>query len=258
MSNINKFFLITIIITASFSSVYAQGTAGDKAKYETRFIVDMPTAGMLPNNYYSVTGYVYPMGGIMIAADFGIWNFVNAGLSFSGNNIVGDADVTWQNLPGINIKARALDEKVYLPALTFGFSSQGSSNYMGDNRFKTHSPGFFMALSKNFLWDLGNLAFHTGLNYSLEPKPEYSSPNVYFGAEQSIGDYFAVNGEFNLQLDEQENGFYSKRGLFNLSLRGSIANGITAEIKLRDLFNHARYSEGPERIIALEVIKVLK
>lgn len=255
MLYLRNIILFLIVISLNFVILFSQGTAGDNAKYETRQIVDMPTAGMLGNNSYSITSAVYPQGGLMMGFDAGFLKHFNAGIRVSGNNIVGDGEITWQWIPGISVKSRLFDERKATPALAIGFESQGGSNYVGDHRFKTHSPGFYLALSKNYLWDLGNLAIHGGINYSLEPKPEYASPNIYAGLEQSIGNYMALNFEYNFQLDEQENVLYSKRGLMNASLRGSVASGITAEIRFRDLFNHARYSNGHERIVAIEIIK---
>jgi hypothetical protein len=257
MNSFKRYFFVLLFLIVNFAILKSQGSAGDNASFETRFIVDMPTAGILEDKYYAINASVYPAGGLMMGIDFGFFKFVNAGISFSGNNIVGVGDIDWQNLPGVSVKARVFDERKTTPAVVLGFSSQGSSNYIGDNRFKTHSPGFYLSLSKNFKWDLGNLAIHGGLNYSLEPKSEYSSQNVYAGIEQSLGKYFALNIELNLQMDEAENQYYKKRGLLNTSLRASIVNGITAEIKFRDLLNHSKFASGHERIIALEIIKYL-
>lgn len=255
MKNINKIILLLALFCFNFVFLMSQGTAGDKASYETRFIVDMPTAGMVKDNSYAITSAIYPSGGLMAAFDAGFLKHFSAGIRLSGNNIVGDGEITWQWIPGISAKARIFDERKSTPAIVLGFESQGSSNYIGDSRFKTHSPGFYLALSKNYLWNLGNLAFHGGVNYSLEPKAENASPNLYGGLEQSLGSYIAINLEYNFQLDETKNLLYIRRGLLNASLRGSISNGITAEIRFRDLLNNAKYSDGHERIVALEINK---
>ncbi|MDX9790310.1 MAG: hypothetical protein WCZ17_01775 [Candidatus Kapaibacterium sp.] len=255
METLGKIILVLFVVTLNIRSTFAQGTAGDNAFYETRFIVDMPTAGMLKNESYAIISAVYPSGGLMAAFDAGFLKHFNAGIRVSGNNIVGDGDITWQWIPGISAKARLFDERKSTPAIVLGFESQGGSNYIGDQRFKTHSPGFYIALSKNYKWDIGNLAIHGGVNYSLEPEEKDRSPNVYFGLEQSIGNYLAFNFEYNFQLDEMEDVYYSKRGLLNASFRGSVASGITAEIRFRDLLDHLRLSDGHERIVALEIIK---
>lgn len=255
MKTLGKFILILAIFFANSYQIFSLGTAGENAKYETRWIVDMPTAGMLGDKSYSVVAAVYPSGGLMAAFDAGFLRYFNAGIRVSGNNIVGDGDITWQWLPGISVKGRLLNETKSIPAIVLGFESQGGSNYIGEHRFKTHSPGFYLAVSKSFRWEIGYLGLHGGLNYSLEPKPDAASPNFYGGIEQAIGDYFAINIEYNFQLDERVNHLYSKRGLLNASVRGSVATGVTAEIRFRDLFNHASYASGHERIVALEIIK---
>jgi hypothetical protein len=257
MKYLKTFILIISFFYGNFNELLSQGTAGNKASYESRFIVDMPTAGVLKDDMYSIIGAVYPKGGFMAGFDVAFLKYFNAGIRFSGNNIVGDGEINWQWIPGFSLKSRIFDERKASPAITVGFESQGSSNYIENHRFNTHSPGLFLALSKNYIWDLGQLALHGGLNYSFDPNSDERSPNIYGGIEQSFGSYIAINLEYNFQLDETEDLYYTKRGLVNASIRGSLANGITAEIRFRDILNHSKYSEGHERIVAVEIIKFL-
>ncbi len=247
-------FLFSIFcFIATTDLAEARGTAGEQARSESRFIVDMPNAGVLDKYSFSAYSQAFPGGGVLLQFDAAPFTNFNMGVSFSGSNIIGDGEPTWQNLPGVHLRARIIDEKLYFPALAIGFYSQGRGRFhKSKDRFLTQSPGFFLAASKNYKWALGVVSYHFGVNYSIEPKPEKRSPNVYAGLEHSIGSYVSLNVEYNATFDDGE--FRKKKGLLNASLRWSLAKGFTLEIQARDLLEHSAVYSGFNRFVCLEYI----
>jgi hypothetical protein len=249
-----KNFVFTLILFIfSFTSVYSQGSSGSKARYESRYIVDMPTAGVIPKGTYSVYSNIFENGGIMAEINAAPFSMFNMGISFGGNNIIGSGDVTWQNLPGVLLRLRILDESIAFPAVLIGFNSQGRGSYLS-KRFHTLSPGLYLAMSKNYSWKLGTVAFHGGINYSFEPIPENRGTNFYFGLEHSIGKDASLNFEYNANLDEKDNTYMKQRGLLNASFRFSIISNLTIELQARDLLSHYINSNGFVRTIGIEYI----
>ncbi len=246
--------LIPIIIFISVISLFGDGAAGEKAVFETRYIVDMPTAGVIPKSHYSGFITLFQSGGLvgeLIVAPFE--NF-NMGLSFGGTNIIGSGEVVFQELPGAYLKYRIVDEKTEMPAICIGVLTQGFGPFIeSESRFLTLSPGIFLAVSKNFSYFLGEIALHGGLCYSLEQKPSNRSPNLYAGFEQSLGSYLALNFETNLNLDENSSTMANK-GLFNASLRWGVTRNVTFELVFRDLSRHYRGSEGFIRVVRIEYV----
>ncbi len=245
---------LTLIVGLS-AFTYGQGAAGDGASYESSYIIDQPTAGILRKGDFSIYTQTYPAGGVLVALSAAPFNNFNMGFSYSGTNVVGTGSVDWQKMPGIQLKLRLLDERISWPAIVIGLNSQGrESYYKEEERFMTHSTGAYLAVSKNYSWALGNIALHAGVNYSFDPPSDNRSGNFYLGVEQSIGNKGSLNFEFNPTMDEYNKLVMSHKGLLNMSLRWSIYNGITVELHARDMLEHYKNSTGFRRSLVFEYI----
>ena len=121
-------------------------------------------------------------------------------------------------------------------------------------RFEVMSPGFYLAVSKNFNWALGNIAAHGGLNYSFEPSSSNRSLNLYAGVEQSIGSRGAISFEYNANLDDKSKVYKDNQGMLNSAIRYSIGKGFTFEIQLLDLLDNSKNSTAPIRWAGAEWI----
>ncbi len=235
----------------------AKGTAGEKAMYESRYIVDMPTAGVLDKGAFSIYTNTYQNGGIMLQLDASPFTDFIMGISYGGTNIIGSGDVNFQSIPGVHLRYRIIDETTALPAFLLGVCTQGRGDYnKTDKRFETISPGVFLAMSKNYKWSLGTIAVHGGINYSFEPKSDENFLNFYVGMEHSIGKYLALNVEFNPTLNDDNKNYMKNKGLLNASLRWSLARGITLELQARDLFSNMAKYNNINRSICLEYISI--
>lgn len=231
-------------------SLFAQSSAGEQAAIESRYIVDMPTAGVLQRGRFAVDGFAFGNSGVM--AEFTISPFTNfhVGISYSGSGFLGNGNIVFQGLPGFHARFRAVDETLTVPAITAGFSSQGRGEY-GGGRFLTHSPGLFVAASKNFSF-LGSLAIHAGINYSFDPILAERFPNGFVGIEKTIGSVVTLALEYNPTLDDLRTRI--RGGLLNTAVRVSTGRGFTFEVQLRDLFGHLPGAVLPYRMARVEFI----
>ena len=250
-----KHYIYIILFICSFSLVYAQGSAGSAAKFESRYIVEMPTAGILPKSDYVIYGTAFADGGLF--AEFTASPFTNfeLGLSFSGIRIIGSGDMDFQKIPGVNIKWRIINETSSFPAIAIGANIQGKGYYSKTyDRFQTQSPGIYVSGSKDMYWYLGYIAFHGGLNYSFEPSPYQRKINLYAGFEQSLGRAFSVNCEYNANLDDENKHIMKNKGLLNLAIRASLSKGVTLELQLKDLLKNLKSEDPPMRVFGLEYV----
>lgn len=247
--------VISITFLLFYYNLFSMGTAGEKASRESRFIVDMPTAGKLALYDYSIYSGIFSDGGILLYFDTAPFDFMNIGLSFSGVRIIGNKDMEFQEIPGVNLKFRVLDETESLPAFALGFTNQGRGAYSADDeRFVTISPGAYFAMSKNYKYPLGTIAIHAGVNYSFEPQAEDRAVNFYAGLEQSIGAHGAVNVEFNPTLNDKNTSYMEHKGLLNMGLRWSLADGVVLELQVRDLLGNINGSDQVRRSVHLDYI----
>lgn len=252
---LKQLYSVPLAFIAITYIVFCNGSAGNKSSFESLYIVDMPTAGIVQKDYYCFGLNLYDQGGMLFIFRAGIFENFNIGVSYGANGIIGSNDLIFQELPGILVSGRILDESKALPALTLGLNTQGRGIYSkSDKRFATQSPGIFLALSKNYSWALGMISFHSGMCYSFEPKPHERTPNLYAGIEQSLGDFVSINFEMNLNLDDRNKQYIEDAGLINLSLRCSATHDVTFELQFRDILKNQSDSN-IKRYFHLEMIR---
>lgn len=249
-------FLLSTFLTIN---LFAQGSAGTDAKFEYRSLVDIPTAGILERGYVGISSNVLPEGVVIAKIEVGVFDNVSFGFSYGGSNVIGTGKIDWYNYPGVNIKARIIDETQSLPALTIGFDSQGKGEYFEDqSRYAIKSPGFFAAAAKNFEF-LGYLSVHGIINYSLERKDNDKDLNVGIGVEKTIGGRVSLIAEYDFAInDNNPLSFGSGKGYLNLAARWSIGEGFTVGFELRDLLTNDKFNEfKADRSIYVEYISAI-
>jgi hypothetical protein len=253
-----KYIINTIaVICIFFSTSFSQGSAGDKAEYEYRYLMDMPTAGILQKGYVGVTSDILPNGVLIAAIEAGVFENVSFGISFGGSNFIGSGDVDWYKWPGINIRLRILDEAILLPAITLGFDTQGKGEYIDSlGRYTIKSPGIFAAVRKNFDF-IGYLSLHSSVNYSLEGEDGDNFVNLKLGAEQTLGSNFSLIIEYDFAFnDNNSTGFGEDKGYLNIGLRWTVSKGFTLGFDLRDLrSNKSSTKNSFNRAIRIEYIQ---
>jgi hypothetical protein len=247
----NIFFLLLFVIR-----IFSQGTAGDQAKYEYRYLIDMPTAGVLEKGVVGVTSEILPAGVLIVSIEAGVFENVSIGISYGGSNLIGSGNVDWYKLPGVNIRARVINEETLVPAIAFGFDSQGKGVYdESSKRYAIKSPGFFGAVSKNFSF-LGYLSLHGSINYSLENNDGDSFVDVRTGLEKTLGSSFSLLVEYDFALNDNNTDFGSGKGYLNAGIRWSPGTGFTVGFDLRDLLSNNSSSENAaDRSFKIEYIK---
>ena len=254
--NMKRTFTIFLLFLIATGTSLAQGTSGESAKYEYRYLIDMPTAGLLEKGFVGIMSDILPSGVMIEYMEVGVFKSMSFGISYGGANIIGRGRIDWYKWPGINVRVRILNETTTLPALTAGFDSQGKGEYFKDEaRYSIKSPGFFAAASKNFeLW--GFLALHATVNYSLENKDGDNFVNFSSGVEKTIGPDVSIILEYNFALNDNNGNFGSGNGYLNTGLRWSIGNGFTLEFDLRDLLQNGKANpNSADRGLRIEYIQ---
>jgi hypothetical protein len=253
----NLLLIITCSLIISSISL-PQGTAGEKAKYEYNYLIDMPVAGVLEKGVVGVAADIMRSGVMIAYLDVGVFDNLSFGISYGGANIIGTGAIDWYKWPGINVRARILNETTTFPALTLGFDSQGKGEYFDDqNRYAIKSPGFFAAASKNFaLW--GFLALHATGNYSLENTDGDNFVNLMLGLEKTVGSQVSIILEYNFALNDNNGDFGSGKGYLNVGLRWSVGSGFTLEFDLRDLLQNSTINtSSADRALRIEYIQAI-
>lgn len=251
-----KYF--TLVLFAAFNFVLsAQGTSGSNAKFEYRNLIDLPTAGILEKGFVGVVMDFMPGGVVVPKIEVGVMNGFSFGISYGGSNIIGSGKIEMYKLPGINLRARIVDESVVIPAFTLGFDSQGKGYFDKVlNRYQIKSPGFFLAASKNFEF-FGYLSLHGVINYSLERDDADKDLNLGFGFEKTINEKLSIVGEYDFAInDNTGKAFGDGNGFMNVGIRWSVGEGLTLGLNLRDLLDNKKVSgSSADRGIFVDYVK---
>jgi hypothetical protein len=260
MNSIKRAYCLLILLGSFLlpSVITAQGTAGTAARYELRYLIDVPTAGMIPHGALALDMDVYHGGGLLAGVSLGAFDWLLIGISYGGGNIIGNETPAWNTIPGFQCKVRLLNESVAFPALVFGFDSQGKELYDKTlSRYSVKSMGFYAVASKNYEV-VGNLSFHGGINYSLERADGDKDPNIFLGAEKSIGPVLSVLGEYDLGWNDSNHQAFGKgRGYLNLSVRVSLGKGFSLGMNMKDILKNQQEVTVGNRTLTLEYINSL-
>jgi hypothetical protein len=251
-----KVLLTLVLILQVCCVVHAQGTAGDQARYEYRYLVDMPTAGILNKGSVGFTNDILPNGVLITRLEVGVFDNISFGISYGGSNIIGAGTPNWYNLPGIVFRVRIINESILIPQITLGFDSQGKGMYYDSlSRFAIKSPGFFGAASKNFAL-LGYLGLHATLNYSMEGDDGDNFINLSLGFEKTLGPHVSIVGEYNFAFNDNSAHSIGKgNGYLNMGIRWSLGQGFTIGLDLRDLLDNKRINPSTaDRALRIEYI----
>lgn len=149
-----------VLIASSAVSLNAE-TALEK--YEPRYIVDAPTAGMLENMSYSATAQLTAGGGFLVDFTAAFFEFVNVGISYGGVGVISHEAMNLQQYPGFHVKFRLFNEREedFMPAIALGFNSQGKGQYHHkaaeqteeidrNKRYDQLAPDVYAVASKSF------------------------------------------------------------------------------------------------------------
>lgn len=247
-------FLFLLLITMAAT---AQRSAGDRANIDPQFLVDMPVAGIIPATAGAVETYLYPDGGLLATFTYGPITNLNVGLSFGGTRLIGSGGIIWNNLPGISARYRVMEESNFNPAVIVGFDSQGHDGWVPFLRqYVMKSPGFFVAVSKNYQF-YGTVSFHGGANYTLERNDDDFDPNIYVGAEKSIGPIVSWIGEYNFAFDNDRNskGFWN--GSLGTGFRVSTNIGFNVDVLFKNLITSDFAYDKVIRAIRIQYVRYL-
>lgn len=240
------FILVFMVCFGIVQSLHAQ------AGLQPRWLVDSPTAGLLPKGSFAMDLRFYGENGILTQVEIGLLNRASAGVSFGGEQLVGNKGARWNPRIEFMGRVRVIEEGIKMPALAVGFHSQGYGTYDQTlERYATKSKGFYVVLSKNFWFTLGDCGVHGGVNRSLEDGDGDGDISGFVGIDKQFGRLFSLLLEYDFAFnDNQDNTLDSGRGgRLNGGGRWTIFQRFILEFDLKNIFRSGRRSSMPDREI---------
>ncbi len=248
-----KLIMILLLLLGLATSSFSQ-----LKKLPPLLLIDVPTAGTLPKGSYVSHLRIYPNGGLLASLSIGLSNRVYLGLSFGGENIIGEGKINWNPEPGIHFVYRIMDENIALPAVSIGYQSQGYGPYLENDdtkRYSIKSRGFYAVGSKNYTF-IGDLSSHGGLNYSLENDDTDEDLNFFIGLAKSLNPDLTLLAEYDLAInDNGSKSIGDGKGYLNLGLRWLFAKRLALQFQMKNILENKEnvpYSNREIKISYLE------
>lgn len=214
------------------------------ARPQPRWLLDIPTAWMLPRGSFDVDFKSFPEGGIQGSLNIGLARRLSVGLAYGGSGILTESIPEWNPRPEILVRYLLVETDGIFPSLAVGYSSLGYGMYMKkdsvsrfyEDRYLVKSPGFYVVLSKNYPFYDGDVSVHMGGNYSLENEID-GDPNMFIGADLGLGYDLVYMAEYDFAFnDNKRSGIFGLgRGYLNMGLSWYITPELSLELDFRNL-----------------------
>ncbi|MFQ5603033.1 MAG: hypothetical protein ACE5HS_07160 [bacterium] len=237
MKKVCVFFILLLLTSTCLQA---------QSEFPHRLLIDLPTAGTLERGSFAIGLRMFNHGGLLSGVAVGITPRFMIGLSYGGENIIGEGDVNWNPDPGIQARFRVIDETYTVPAVTLGFNSQGYGPYNDAfKRYVNKSRGLFVVASKNYAF-FQNLGIHGGINFSLEDDDGDEDLNVFLGLDVSFNREFRFVMEYDLARNDNKDdaAFGEGDGYLNTGVQWSFSDRLFLQFNLKNLLKN-----GPDNIM---------
>ena len=232
------------------------------AHYDIRWLIDTPTAYMLPRGAFDLDFRTFPQGGVQAAIDIGLARRFQLGLGYGGARILSEETPKWNPKIEFRIRYMLVEEYAALPQISVGFSSMGyglfqekdSSIGYDEDRYLVKSMGFYMSFSKRYPIYSSYVSLSGGINYSLENDID-SDPNLFLGSLVNLGYNMIYTAEYDFAInDNKRRGNFGRgRGYLNMGLSWFITNELQLEIDFRNLLLNRSDMANEDLVIDREV-----
>ncbi len=232
------------------------------ARSDVRWLVDSPTAYMLPRGSFDIDLRTFPEGGVQASLNIGLADIFSVGICYGGAKILSERIPEWNARMEFKLRFRLIEESESFPQVAVGFSSFGYGLYQEkdttigyeESRYLVKSPGFYLSLSRKYPLYSSSIEFHGGVGYSLENEVD-GDPNVFIGMVTNLGYRMIFITEYDFAInDNKPSGIFGRgRGYLNLGLAWYITSDLSLEVDFKNLLSNRRNLTEDDKIIDREV-----
>ncbi len=237
----------------TYPSVIDYGLKKNK-EYEKKLrplnLIDNPTANSITTKEFEVKLRLYHNGGMLAGLMAGLTKELMFGVSYGGQNVIGQGKVEENQAPGVNLRYKMMHESVtttnmYWPEIAIGFDSQGYGPFYPDsNRYQIKSKGFYVVVSQNVnVSIIKGIGFHGGVNYSLEDRNDTNEKDINFfcGINFNVDDHISLLWDYDFAINDNSNKSLGLgRGYMNAGVQWYFAPSFAIEFAFKNLLNNYR------------------
>ncbi len=239
---------ILIILLVALPVVPAAAGAQDQPA-QPLYLVYHPTAGLLGHGSYLIRGIAGGESSFLGQLGVGFKDIFQVGASFGIQNLLGSSSPELNDKIGLQARVRLIEE-TNAPALALGFNSQGQGRYHEDlERYDRKSTGFYVVLSKNWMFGLGDISAHGGISLTTEREDD-NDPDLFVGADWTILRRLAFMLDIDAALnDNAKDSDYGQGGVYvDAGIRWFYGESLLMTLIFQDLTGNF----GPTRRVGRE------
>lgn len=232
---------VLVLLASGFASFSVPPAAAEPLSEQVR-LIDSPTAGLADKGRFGIDLRFFANGGVSAQLHAGVLSRLGVGLSFGGEQIIGDQDIDWYPRVEAAVKYRLIEENTTWPALVLGYETQGYGTH-GNDRYQIKSKGFLAVLSKNYVSSLGQFGLHGGFNLSRENRDD-DNFSGWLGVDKAVSRQLTLVAEYDLGLnDNAQDALGTGKGYLNAGGRWSVGPQLILGLYLKDLLGNAGDNE---------------
>ncbi len=230
--------------------------------YNVRWLIDKPTAYMLPRGSFDLDFKTFPGGGVQAAINIGLANRFMIGLAYGGASILSETTPEWNPKMEFNMRYMLMEQYGSIPQMAIGFGSSGYGLFQEkdttigyeEDRYLIKSPGFYLSVSKEYPVYASYLSLHGGVNYSLENDID-GDPDIYFGTLVHLGYDMIFIAEYDVAFnDNNTSGIFGRgRGYLNCGVAWYITPQLQIELDFRNILLNRRPHGDEDLVLDREV-----
>jgi hypothetical protein len=229
-------------------------------------LIDNPTANSISARESQVKLRLYHDGGMLGGLSARLSEQLQFGITYGGQNIIGQGKVSMNKAPGVNIRYRLKPMQrsgdVFWPEIAIGFNSQGYGTYIDSlDRYQIKSKGFYTVASG---YVTGNrtgypgFGYHGGINFSMEDRDVENDINFFCGAHLNIDNHITLVWEYDFGInDNNDQSLGSGKGYMNAALRWYFSQSFALEFSAKNLLNNNRVLNGNKIPNANRELKII-
>jgi hypothetical protein len=236
-----------LLAAAALAAVAAWSPSAPALEEHFERLVDVQSAHTLPRAEYSLGMRVVPNGGVLVGLRMGITPYLNVGLSYGAENVVGSGDPVWNDRAEFEVKLRLAEDGQFgpVPSIAVGYDSRGYGGQLPGGGYEKPSQGLYVAASKTLPFSEYWQA-HAGVSRSLEL--EQAKPDFFVGLTARLSQEFSVILEYDLAAEADDRD--SKAGYMNAGLRWLFVGQFEIDLYFRNLTSATDTTEPSSRSIA--------
>lgn len=221
------------------------------------YTINSPTAWTRARGTFDIHLALEPF---LIKGSLGLANWLNFGVSYGGEAVIGQGDPVMNPHPGFQAKVQLVNGNEVLPAIAVGYDDQGSGVFVKDenfpparpelfsyDRYLVKSKGIYAVASQEYDF-LGYIGLHLGANYNMTETNDDKSPDAWASIEKSIGPIIDLVGVYDLGANDNSSRAFGGDGpgFLDAGIRFRIAPEFRLEFYTMNLLNNQKTVLGEE------------